>query len=95
MPGVAECLSSMALLACGFMVSRYELHTLPAQFLSTFDQMEHKSTLYGVFGGLSLIYLVILAPLYHLALKESDETSEYPYRYRTSSREHLRRRGSF
>ena len=72
MPTVSECVHAFTLLSCGFMVCRFELHTLPVQLLGTFDKMEHKSTLYGVVGLLSLTYLIILAPLYHLALKESE-----------------------
>ena len=93
----------------------------------------YQNTLFGVLGCLAAVYLLILAPLYHIAHTESRydcqrynawqycrqlhtmvhfvrvqlahsvvsplclcvRSESSAYRYRTSSREHLRRRGSF
>ena len=94
MPSVAAVGTSIVMMLVGFMVGRFDLHTtVPSQVIDSFTEMEHKHTVLGALATLGLLYLLLLAPLYSLAVDESLVSAAY--RYRTSSREHLRRRGSF
>lgn len=54
---------------------------------------EHKKTTFIIFGGLTLLYIMLVVPLYMVASTESRASGAYMYR--TATREHLRRRGSF
>ncbi|KAJ1964224.1 hypothetical protein IWQ62_002994 [Dispira parvispora] len=66
-------------------ITRDIIHDLPAT--------SHKPLLLGCFCGLTVVFLAILWPLERIAEYEHQSTSECSYR--TSAREHLRRRGSF
>ncbi|CAG8432878.1 4707_t:CDS:10 [Diversispora eburnea] len=67
---------------------------LVTKFFEAFNNIPsttHKRHLLYVFIGLGILFLLILIPLYRIADYESKRNNSYPYR--TSARDHLRRRG--
>ncbi|KAJ1660909.1 hypothetical protein IWQ61_000213 [Dispira simplex] len=77
----------------GYLTRHLDLLTITRDIIHDLPATSHKPLLLGCFCGLTVVFLVILWPLERIAEYEHQSTSECSYR--TSAREHLRRRGSF
>ncbi|EXX61077.1 hypothetical protein RhiirA1_13700 [Rhizophagus irregularis] len=89
----AYLLGTIASFGVGYIACHNNLVNKLYETFNDIPSTTHKRHLLYVLIGLSLLFLLILIPLYRIADYESKRNNGYPYR--TSAREHLQRRGSF
>ncbi|KAG9307773.1 hypothetical protein G9A89_023338 [Geosiphon pyriformis] len=89
----ADLFGTLVSFALGYLTCHYNLVKQLYEACNDIPSTTHKRHLIYALFALTILFLLILYPLYRIADYESKRSEGYPYR--TSAREHLQRRGNF